>query len=120
MTTSGAPDLDAITVANNADWPPESFAVTGTDGVAVDFTAGTVRMQLRKTADAATAYLDLQSPADGIAIATDGTSFTIAPNATLMSGVPAGSYIRDVLFVRDTETIFIGRGDVTVVQGITR
>lgn len=121
--TSWASDLAAITVSNNADWN-ESFDVMD-GGQPFDLTGCTIHMQLRRDPLDAAAYLDLASPLRGISLATaaDGT-----PNAAvhiyaplvMMSAIPQGKYLRDILIRRGSEVLFAGRGDVEVIQGITR
>ncbi|SER56611.1 hypothetical protein SAMN05216548_1262 [Faunimonas pinastri] len=118
--TSGAAALDDITVSNNADWPPESYTVAGSDGTVMSLSGCTVAMQIRESADSTSVLLDLVSPATGITISDDETAFTIGPNAALMSAVGAGDYVRDIIITRGTETLYGGRGSVTVLQGITR
>lgn len=122
MTISGAADLPAIQISNNADWPPESYTVKDEAGVIMPLTGCVVRMQLRAVNDPGTARLDLStSPIRGIVINNEaGGVFTVAPPFILLSTLPAGEYLRDIVIHRGPEAIFAGRGPVTILHGITR
>lgn len=112
--------LPDFVVSNNADWPHESFTVKdGEDPMSL--MGCTLRMQLRATPTTRVAALDLSAPSQGITINDEaGGTFSIYVPAATMSLVAAGLYVRDILISRADETIYAGRGGVTVLQGITR
>lgn len=120
MTVSNAEDLAAFSVSNNADWN-ETFDVKDGDQP-FDLTGCSLKMQLRLTPEHPDVYLNLDSDQtySGIRILSDRTTISIKVTASTMEGVPAGSYIRDILILRGGEVIYAGRGPVTVLQGITR
>ena len=120
MTISNAEDLAEFKASNNADWN-ETFDVK--DGDQPFPLAGcSLRMQLRLTPDHPDVYLNLDSNQtySGIRILSDQSTISIKVTASTMEGVPAGSYVRDILIFRGGEVIYAGRGPVTVFQGITR
>lgn len=115
--TTALPDF---TVSTNADWPHESFTVK--DGnTPMSLMGCTLRMQMRATPTARVAALDLAAPSLGITVNDEaGGTFSIYVPAATMSLVAPGTYVRDILISRNDETIYAGRGSVTVLQGITR
>lgn len=122
MTTSGAAPLEAIELSNNADWA-EAHVVTGLpeEYAIADLTA---RMQVRGNEGASPrpvidASTDLYSWLRFVEMDED-IVFAINVPATAMRSVPLGTYKRDILIYHGTSVIYAGRGDVTVIRGVTR
>lgn len=120
MTVSSAADLDAVTVANNADWA-ETHALEGFDPLDYELGGFSARMQLRTTADAATAALDISTTTGEIRfLDDDGWVLAFSVPASAMAAVFPGEYVRDIVINYAGSTIYGGRGSVAVVQGVTR
>lgn len=120
MTVSNAEGLPAITISNNVDWN-ETFDVMDGD-VPFNLAGCGLRMDLRPTPESPEVPLSLDSDEShsGIRVMSNLTTIAIKVPRSRMEGVPPGSYVRDILILRGGETIYAGRGPVTVLQGITR
>lgn len=116
--TTYASDLPDIVVSNNADYEEAHDVMDGDQPL--DLTGCSVRMQLRATPTDSRAYLDLSSPSGGATINLAEMSIALRAPVTVMQIVPAGDYVRDILILKGDQTLFAGRGKVTVVAGITR
>jgi SPRY domain len=121
ITTSGvswAANLPWITVSNNADWN-ESFNVRDGLGPA-DLTDVTFRMQMRSLGGNI-AFIDAGAlPGEMVVNGNPHKgAMTIRIPAERLRGIPPSVYVRDIIMLRGGERIYAGRGQVTVIRGIT-
>lgn len=98
----------------------DALAITWTrDGVAVDLTGYSARMQLRYNVANPTAVLDLSSANGKIALTALG-GITVHFSAADSAATPAGAYVYDLDVTTGTDTRTIIAGTITVTAQVTR
>jgi hypothetical protein len=91
------------------------------DGALVDLSNFTARMQIRATAEAATALIDLTTENNRIALGGTAGTITLTISATDTAALTAGRAVYDLELVAPdgTVTCLLG-GVVTIPRNITR
>ena len=105
----------SFAASRNADWEDDLQFVSG--GAPVDLTGAVLAMDVAKLTGEKQLKLRL---GDGLTIvdATAGTARIFVPRAR-MFGLPAGSYVHDLLIMRGTLVTRIWAGTLTVDEGVT-
>lgn len=122
MAVNDSDNLNPVTVSNNADWAETheiNLPAGGGGYVASGFSA---RMQVRLTPESQFAVVDIATGTVNMQITTVGGDVYLkfsVPAAT-MAGIQPDDYVRDILIFYQASAIYAGRGDVKVLQGITR
>lgn len=112
-----ATTLEPVTFQNNQDWN-ESFEIDGL--LQADYQRVRAYMQMRPFAGALEVVLDLSSPRSGMSLDPLKNFLRINAPYSQMKLIPAGEYIRDIVIIRRSrEYLFAGRGNVTIIEGIT-
>jgi hypothetical protein len=90
------------------------------EGVPVNLTNYTARMQVRATASAASTLISLTSSGGDITLGGTAGTINITISATATAGVAAGCYVYDLELVDGTTVYRILQGDFTVDAEVTR
>jgi hypothetical protein len=89
-------------------------------GLPVNLTGYTARMQVRATASAASTIFSLTSPSGGIVLGDATGTITITIAATATAAAPAGCYVYDLELVDGSTVYRLLQGDFTVDAEVTR
>ena len=90
------------------------------EGVPVNLTNYTARMQVRATASSASTLLSLTSSGGDITLGGTAGTITIAISATATAAVAAGCYVYDLELVDGATVYRLLQGDFTVDAEVTR
>ena len=90
------------------------------EGVPVNLTDYTARMQVRATASSASTLISLTSSGGDIALGGTAGTITIAISATATAAVAAGCYVYDLELVDGATVYRLLQGDFTVDAEVTR
>jgi hypothetical protein len=90
------------------------------EGVPVNLTNYTARMQVRATASSASTLLSLTSSGGDIVLGGTAGTITITASATATAAVAAGCYVYDLELVDGTTVYRLLQGDFTVDAEVTR
>lgn len=106
-----------ITCPQGATWD-KTFTVT-IGGTALDLTGYTAAMQVRESADAATALISLTN---GSGITLGGTAGTVGVviSSAITAGVPSGSYSYDLELNSGSTITRLLEGSFNVTGNVTR
>ena len=90
------------------------------EGVPVNLTNYTARMQVRATASAASTLISLTSSGGDITLGGTAGTINITISATATAGVVAGCYVYDLELVDGATVYRLLQGDFTVDAEVTR
>lgn len=90
------------------------------EGVPVDLTNYSARMQVRATAASSTTLVSLTSPSSGITLGGTAGTITLTITATATAAITAGCYVYDLELVDGATVYRILQGDFTVDAEVTR
>jgi hypothetical protein len=109
-----------VNVSHNADWAV--LFVYEADGEPMNLTGSTIRMQVRKVEEAATAIIDVFSPDGGIEfLDAIAGQFVINISREKSQRAPPGEYVTDIVQERsDGRRIVLFEGVANITMGITR
>jgi hypothetical protein len=92
----------------------------GSDGVAVNLTGYTARMQVRETAESGTILLDLTTENGGIALGGSAGTVTLTATATQTAAIAAGEWVYDIELVNGATVTRLLQGCFAVDAEVTR
>lgn len=115
----GSPLIPDKEFVNTADWR-EVFTVEGFSTRELSQMRG--YMQLRPTPGSLSVMLSLSSPNNGLLFDPANLRLHINVPARLTRLIAPGVYVRDFIFMLrgGAERRFAGRGNVTIIQGVTQ
>lgn len=90
------------------------------NGVPVDLTSYTARMQVRETVESSSTLFDLTSGAGDITLGGAAGTITVTISAAATAAVAAGCYVYDLELVTGTLVYRILQGEFTVDAEVTR